>query len=180
MRLLAALLLLVSVPANVLAQLDRKDYQIFKDVAREIERYPRFSVFDNVEVGVNDGAVSLAGKVTMGFKAREIERIVSRVSGVTSVRNEIQVLPASIFDDNLRYRAARAIYRHPGFWQYAAMASPPIHIVVENGHMTLTGVVGSNVERMMAQSIVSSLGALTVTNRLRTDAEVRAEAEKLR
>jgi hyperosmotically inducible protein len=179
-RLLGALLLLSVGPAVAFGQPERRDHEIFKDVASQIERYPRFTVFDNVEIGVDSGAVTLVGRVTMGFKIKEIERLVSRVDGVVSVRNEIKALPASVFDDNLRYRAARAIYRHPGFWPYAAMAQPPIHIVVENGQITLTGVVHSNVERMMAQSIVSSIGGFSVTNKLRTDAEVRAELERLR
>jgi osmotically-inducible protein OsmY len=59
------------------------------------------------------------------------------------------------------------------------MVNPPIHIVVENGHVTLTGVVNNNVERMLAQSIASSSLAFSVKNDLKTDAEVKAEAERL-
>jgi len=59
------------------------------------------------------------------------------------------------------------------------MANPPIHIVVENGRVTLEGVVNSNVDRMVARSIASSFGAFSVTNNLKTDAEVTAELERL-
>ncbi|RPJ78204.1 MAG: BON domain-containing protein, partial [Acidobacteria bacterium] len=121
----------------------------------------------------------LSGKVTMPYKAKDLERIASRVAGVTQVRNQIRVLPVSHFDEELRYRIARAIYGHPGFWQYAAMANPPIHIVVENGHVTLTGVVNSNVERMLARSLASSFNAFSVNSQLKTDAEVKADLEKL-
>ena len=79
----------------------------------------------------------------------------------------------------MRYRIARGIYNNPGFWQYAAMVNPPIHILVENGHVTLTGVVNNNVERMMAQSIASSSSAFSVSNKLKTDAEAKADMEKL-
>jgi len=71
------------------------------------------------------------------------------------------------------------IYSHPSFWQYASMANPPIHIVVENGHVTLDGVVNSNTDRMLARSIASSFGAFSVTNDLKTDAEVQQELERL-
>ena len=61
--------------------------------------------------------------------------------------------------------------------QYANRANPPIHIVVDRGHLTLTGVVNNNVERMLARSLVSKLGAFSVKNELKTDAEVRALLE---
>jgi len=80
----------------------------------------------------------------------------------------------SPYDDELRSRIARAIYGNPSFWNYAAMAHPPIHIIVERGHVTLTGVVNSNVERMLARSLASGLGELSVTNALRTDAEAKS------
>jgi hyperosmotically inducible protein len=101
------------------------------------------------------------------------------VEGVRQVRNELQVLPVSFFDDELRYRIARAIYDNPAFWQYASMSNPPIHIVVEKGHVTLTGVVQNNVERMLARSLAMSFNAFSVDNKLRTDAEAKAELEKI-
>jgi len=55
------------------------------------------------------------------------------------------------------------------------MANPPIHIIVEGGHVTLAGVVNSNVERMLARSLATGLGELSVTNALKTDAEVKSE-----
>jgi hyperosmotically inducible protein len=80
----------------------------------------------------------------------------------------------SRFDDELRYRVARAIYGSSAFWHYASMANPPIHIVVENGRVRLTGVVASDVERMLARSLATSFNAFSVTNDLRTDAEMKA------
>jgi hyperosmotically inducible periplasmic protein len=166
-------------PGLLFAQAERKDLQVAKDVAKEVNRYTRFTVFDDVSVQAASGVVTLTGKVTMGFKAQDMSRIAAKVPGVTQVRNELKVLPASQFDDELRYRIARGIYNNPGFWQYAAMANPPIHIVVENGRVTLTGVVNNNVERMMAQTIASSTMAFSVSNKLKTDAEAKADLEKL-
>ena len=79
------------------------------------------------------------------------------------------MLPVSQFDDELRFRIARAIYGNSSFWNYAAMANPPIHIVVNRGRVTLTGVVNSNVERMLARSLATGFGSFEVKN----DAEDR-------
>ena len=85
---------------------------------------------------------------------------------------DIEVLPVSIYDDELRQKIARAIYGNSAFWRYAAMVNPPIHIIVERGRVTLTGVVGSEVDRALARSLATGRGELSVANELRTDAEV--------
>jgi len=156
----------------------RKDLQIFNDVSRQVQRYVYFTIFDDVSASINQGVVTLTGKVTMPFKAKEIAKRTENVEGVTKVVNKIEVLPVSIYDDELRYEIARAIYGNPSFWHYAAMTNPPIHIIVDRGRVTLTGVVNSNVERMLARSIATSFGAFDVKNDLKTDAEVRAALEK--
>jgi hyperosmotically inducible protein len=166
-------------PTLAAAEAPRENLQLFTDVAEQVLRYPRYTVFDDVSINVTSGSVTLTGKVTMPFKAEDIERVVLRVPGVTAVRNRITVLPVSFFDDELRYRIARAIYGNAGFWQYGVMVNPPIHIVVENGRVTLTGVVNSNVERMMAQSLATSFDAFAVVNNLKTDAEMKTELEKI-
>ena len=159
---------------------ERKSLQIVNDVSSEVRKYTRFTIFDDVRIGVADeGVVVLSGRVTMPFKKDDIGRIVSRVDGVSSVRNELSVLPVSPYDDDLRYRIARAIYGSTNFEHYAAMANPPIHIIVERGHVTLTGVVNSNVERMIARSLATTFGAFSVKNELKTDAEMKLLAEKL-
>ena len=117
----------------------------------------------------------LTGRVTMPYKKDDLEKRIAKVDGVRSVRSEIGVLPVSQFDDELRHRVSRAIYSNPSFWNYAIMANPPIHIIVEGGHVTLAGVVNSNVERMLARSLATGLGELSVTNALKTDAEVKSE-----
>jgi len=97
---------------------------------------------------------------------------------VRSISDQIGVLPVSQFDDELRYRIARSIYNNSNFWNYAIMPNPPIHIVVEHGRVTLTGVVQSNVDRMLARSLATQFGALSVTNALKTDAEVGDDVAK--
>jgi hyperosmotically inducible protein len=157
---------------------ERKDFQVLKDVAASVERYTQFTIFDDVSASVKDGVVTLSGKVTMPFKHTDIAKRVAKVDGVREVHDRITVLPVSQFDDELRYRIARSIYNHSNFWNYAIMANPPIHIVVERGRVTLTGVVQSQVDRMLAQSLATQFGAFSVTNALKTDAEVREALEK--
>jgi hyperosmotically inducible protein len=159
---------------------ERKNLQVLRDVASEVRQYSRFTVFDDVNAAIDNGVVTLMGKVTMPFKKDEIEARVARVEGVRQVRNELAVLPVSPFDDELRYRIARAIYSNAAFWHYAAMANPPIHIVVENGRVTLTGVVNNNVERMLARSLATNFGAFSVKNDLKTDAEMQMAFERIK
>jgi len=157
---------------------ERKDHQIFKDVATSVDRYTRFTIFDDVSASVKDGVVTLSGKVTMPFKRDDIEKRIAKIDGVKSVRDQIGVLPVSQFDDQLRARIARSIYNNPNFWNYGIMPNPPIHIVVEHGRVTLTGVVNSEVDRMLARSLASQFGAFSVTSELKTDAEMQALLEK--
>ena len=174
--LLAAALLLCA--QGALAQpAERKDLQVFNDVAKAVNRYEQFTIFDDVSAGVKNGVVTLEGKVTMPYKKDDIEKRVARVNGVNRIVNKVAVLPVSTWDDELRYRIARAIYGNANFWNYAASANPPIHIVVDRGRVTLTGVVQSEVEKMLARSLVTQNGVLSVTNKLQTEAEAREQLE---
>ncbi len=155
-------------------QPERKDFQVAKDVATSVQRYTHFTIFDDISASVRDGVVTLSGKVTEPYKKDDIEKRVAKVGGVVKVDDRIDVLPVSQFDNQLRYRIARSIYGNSNFWNYAVMVNPPIHIVVDRGRVTLTGVVQSNVDRMLARSLASQSGALSVTIDLKTDAEVQA------
>jgi hyperosmotically inducible periplasmic protein len=175
----AGLLLVAQVSfADAGGQGVRKDLQVLKDVAASVDRYTQFTIFDDVNASVKDGVVTLTGKVTMPFKRDDIEKRVAKIDGVRALQDNIDVLPVSQFDDELRLRIARSIYGNQNFWNYGIMPSPPIHIVVEHGRVTLTGVVQSDVERMLARSLATRFGALSVTNSLKTDAEVRDALEK--
>jgi osmotically-inducible protein OsmY len=177
--LLGALLVAISAQATFGATLDRKDLQIFNDVSKSINRYVHFTIFDDVSANVKDGIVTLTGRVTMPYKRDDIMRRVADVAGVTEVHDDISVLPVSRFDDQLRYQIARSIYRNPNFVNYAIGPNPSIHIVVEHGHVTLTGVVNNNTDRVIARSLVDQFGVMSVKNELKTEAEVREALEKL-
>jgi osmotically-inducible protein OsmY len=172
----AAVVLTMSAPAFAA---DPGNLQLFRTVSRQVLSYPQFTVFDNVQAQVDQGMVMLTGKVTMPYKSKDLEKRVAKIPGVTQVVNRIEVLPVSQFDDELRFRIARAIYGNSNFWGYGSMVNPPIHIIVDHGHVTLEGVVNSNVDRALARSLVSGFTTFSVTNNLKTDAEMRAELEKL-
>jgi len=180
----AGLVLLLALPAaaanaTTTDEGGRKDLQLFHDVSKAVTRYVHFTVFDSVDASVKDGVVTLTGRVTMPFKRDDIEKRVSRIDGVRQVRDEIAVLPVSQFDDQIRYKVARAIYTNPNFWNYAILADPPIHVVVEHSRVTLTGTVQSEVEKALARSIATSqFGVMSVTSNLRTEAEVKDALEK--
>jgi osmotically-inducible protein OsmY len=153
---------------------DPRDVKVGDNIVRQVNSYAQFTIFDDVNANIEQGMVVLNGRVTMPYKKDDIGKRIAGIDGVASVQNNIQVLPVSQFDDQLRHRVARAIYGHPSFWNYAAMANPPIHIIVENGRVTLTGVVNSNVERVLARSLATGLGEFSVDSQLRTDAEMRS------
>ena len=159
---------------------ERKDLQLFNDIATAVDHYTQFTIFDDVDVVVKDGTVTLTGDVTMPYKREDIEKRVAKVDGVRQVRNQIRVLPVSLGDDQLRYRIARAIYDDPNFWNYAIGPNPPIHIIVEHGRVTLTGVVNNETDRLIARSLAHQFPALSVKNDLKTNAEVRDLLETIK
>ena len=177
-RTIAAATIVLALSAPTWAA-DRKDFQVARDVSKQVLTYSQFSIFDAVHMQVDDGLVTLTGKVTMPYKKNDIERRVRKLASVERLDNRIEVLPVSQFDDDLRFRIARAIYSNPNFRPFASMVNPPIHVIVERGRVTLEGVVNSQVDRMLARSIASNFLAFDIKNALKTEAEVKAELEKL-
>lgn len=177
-KLMTTVIVMLAMSAPAWAA-DRENLEIYRDVSRQVLRYPQFTIFDSVHAQIHEGVVTLSGRVTMPYKREDIARRVAKVEGVHDVRNEVTVLPVSLFDDELRFRISRAIYGNSHFWRYGAMVNPPVHIVVENGRVTLEGVVNSNIDRMLARSIAGSFDAFSVTNDLKTDAEMDAVLEQL-
>jgi hyperosmotically inducible periplasmic protein len=103
-------------------------------IRKELVTLPFYNVFDNLAYQISDsGEVTLSGQVTRPTLRSSAENVVKRVSGVTSVVNNIEVLPLSPFDDRLRIGLYRAIYSQAGLDRYALGAIPGIHIIVKNG-----------------------------------------------
>ena len=146
------------------------DQKLAERIAEQMRRSTYFTVFDDVEIGVDNGVVTLTGYVTQPIKSDDLARRASHVDGVQEFVNKLEVLPASLGDDRLRAIIANTIYRDPTFSNYASQAIPPIHIIVRNSSVLLTGVVNSEVERRQAENIVRHIpGIIGVQNALRVE-----------
>jgi osmotically-inducible protein OsmY len=133
-----------------------------------IDRYPYYTMFDYIDATIRNGIVTLLGSVTgERNKAQEIEDEVAKVRGVQEVRNQIETLPPSLGDDNLRAAIAERIASSNDFDQYANMRNPPFHIVVRNGNVTLFGRVQSEVDYRQLESLIRFTGGVQrVENKL--------------
>ena len=129
-----------------------------KSVRHGILMYSNYTMWDDISFRIDNGNVELLGAVSKPYKKSDLERIVQRIPGVASVTNEIKVLPLSPQDDRLRLQVARAIYRDPALSRYAMGAVPAIHIIVDNGHVTLTGAVNNTVDKQVAGMRASGAG----------------------
>jgi hyperosmotically inducible periplasmic protein len=137
--------------ANNLQVVAANDDSILKQAGKRIRTYAYYSIFDDVALQSLGGHLVLTGHVTQPWRKSDIENLVETIPGVQRVENKLEVLPLSSFDDQIRLRVARAIYRDPVLSRYAIQANPPIHIVVKNGNVRLTGVVNNAVEKAVAQ-----------------------------
>ena len=147
------------------------DEALAKQVRHAIVMYPYYSIWDDISFRVDHGNVELIGAVTQPYKKSAIEKMVSQTPGVTAVTDRLEVLPLSPNDDRLRLQIARAIYRDPVLSRYAIQSVPPIHIIVDNGHVTLTGVVNNTMEKQVAGMRASAAGLSfgPVNNNLRVE-----------
>jgi len=127
----------------------------------------RDNAFNNFTLAVKDGSVTVGGDAAT-YPARDSAlAIVQTMPGVKDVVNEVNVLPTSIFDDQLRLRTARAIYRDSVLSRYATDPVDPIRIVVDNGHVTLYGTVQSQMDKNIAGMRANGVfGAFSVDNKI--------------
>jgi hyperosmotically inducible protein len=146
--------------------------RIIREVRHELVMLPYYGVFDNLVYRVDGGAVTLMGQVTRPTLKSDAGTVVKGIEGVTRVDNQIEVLPLSPMDDGLRVAAYRAIYGHPGLDRYAMQAVPPIHIIMDNGKVTLEGVVGTQSDKDTAGIRANSVsGVFSVVNNLRVESD---------
>lgn len=141
---------------------------LVKEVRHVLVMQPFYTVFDNLEFKVDGEQVTLMGQVVRPVLKSDAEAAVKGIEGVTSVKNEIKVLPPAPIDRRIRLREFRAIYSSPGFEKYAIQAVPPIHIIVDMGHVTLVGVVDSQSDKTVALLRAKQVpGVFSVTDKLR-------------
>ena len=145
--------------------------RIVKEVHHELVMLPFYGVFDNLMYKVSpDGTLTLLGEASRPTLKSDAERAVREIEGVERVDNQIKVLPVSPNDDRIRRATYRKIYGHSVLSQYQLRAVPPIHIIVENGHVTLEGVVGRQMEKQVAGMQANSVsGVFSVENNLRVE-----------
>ena len=144
---------------------------IVKEVHHELVMLPFYGVFDNLLYKVSpDGTVTLLGEASRPTLKSDAERAVREIEGVERVDNQIKVLPVSPNDDRIRRATYRKIYGHSVLSQYQLRAVPPIHIVVDNGHVMLEGVVARQMEKQVAGMQANSVsGVFSVENNLRVE-----------
>jgi len=144
--------------AELAAQLDRKIYfdRIGYDVA-----------FNYIDVSVKDGVATLQGATRTDVGRDSALALANRTPGVKDVVNDIKVLPVSGFDDQIRFRALRTIYRDPVLSRYAIDPARPIRIIVDNGHVALYGIVDNTMDKQVAGMRANQVfGAFSVQNNL--------------
>ena len=145
------------------------DDAIAQKVMHELRSYPYYTIFDDVNFRVDNGTVQLLGEVTQPWKKSALAKSIAGIPGVV-LDDELKVLPLSPFDDRIRAQVARAIYRDPVLSRYSIQVVPPIHIIVDNGHVTLTGVVNTELEKQVAGVRANSnLSFGPVTNELHVE-----------
>jgi len=150
----------------------RAQDRVTREVRHELVMLPYYGVFDNLTYRVDGGTVTLMGQVTRPTLKSDAGNVVKGVEGGERVDNKIQVLPLSSMDDGLRIAEYRAIYGHPGLDRYAMQSVPPIHIIVDNGKVTLEGVVANQGDKDMAGVRANTVsGVFSVTNNLRLDSD---------
>jgi hyperosmotically inducible periplasmic protein len=149
------------------------DSQLQQKLAKKLA-YDRVGYGDNafnyIALNVKDGVVTLSGDALWDPPKDSALAIVARTPGVKDVVNDVTVLPVSSFDDSIRLRTARAIYRDSVLGRYASDPVDPIRIVVDNGHVTLYGTVQSAMDKTIAGMRASAVpGAFSVENKLVVD-----------
>ena len=124
--------------------------KLYKEVRHQLVMLPWYSVFDNLVYRVDGDKVTLYGQVTRPVLKSDAEAAVKSIEGVASVVNNIEVLPPSPMDDQLRRALYRAIYGDAGLSRYSIQAVPSIHIIVKNGNVALEGVVDNETDKNLA------------------------------
>lgn len=143
-----------------------------EEVRHQLLLLPYYDVFDWLEGSVTpDGKVTLHGEVVRPIIRDNAEDVVKRIEGVSSVTNQIEILPPSPNDDKLRVALYRVVYNfNSPLFRYALLAVPPIHIVVKNGRVTLKGAVLSPSDSDLAYNAAHGVsGVLGVTNQLKVE-----------
>ncbi len=158
-----------SIPAQEKEKRNEAKYEekLKKEVRHQLVMLPWYSVFDDLKYEVQGDKVTLSGSVTRPSLKSDAEAAVKSIEGVAGVTNNIEVLPLSPMDDQLRRAVYRAIYGEGGLFRYAIQAVPSVHIIVKNGNVTLEGVVDNEMDKNLANIRANQVpNVFSVTNNL--------------
>jgi hyperosmotically inducible protein len=145
----------------------RAKANLVREVGHVLRMLPYYTVFDDLKYRVDGDRVILEGSVTRPTLKSDAEHAVKNLEGVEAVTNNIKVLPPSNGDDAIRRAVYRAIFNEGPLFKYSFMAVPSIHIIVENGNITLEGVVDSQSDKDFAGLKAKTVpGTFNVTNNL--------------
>jgi hyperosmotically inducible periplasmic protein len=148
----------------------RLEQRLSSEVRHELNMIPQFTVFDNLAYRVDGGTVTLFGQVRDAIVKDSAEARVKHLEGVERVDNRIEILPASFNDDRIRRQVARAVFNDSRLFNYAIQPTPPIHIIVKNGHVDLEGVVRTQAEKDDAFIRANGVsGVFSVKNNLQVE-----------
>lgn len=144
------------------------DTRVMKEVRHQLLMLPYYNIFDDLAFRVQGGSVTLLGAVTNPVLKSDAANVVKRVEGVTNVVNDIEVLPVSPMDGQIRRAEFRAIYGDPQIGtRYGYQALPSIHIIVKNGNVTLEGVVANQADKNLIGIRANGVpNVFSVTNNL--------------
>lgn len=146
------------------------DQDLYEEVVKQLRHNVFYSIYDWVNLNVKDGKVTLGGWVYEPWHKRQFEHQVERVPGVVSIDNRIEIESGSQFDDGIRFKAAKLIYDNPFYEAYSSLPGAPIHIVVNNGDVTLEGMVSTTFQKNWAKNaIYTSTDAFHVYNHLQIE-----------
>lgn len=151
---------------------DRHGYALEEEVRHQLVMLPYYNVFDWLEAQIQpDGTVTLKGEVTRPSTKDDAERRVKSLEGASHVVDNIDVLPLSPTDDQIRLAVYRAIFSYNSpLFRYATQSVPPIHIIVKNGHVALKGVVANQNDSDMAYLKASQVSnVFSVKNELQVE-----------
>lgn len=138
-----------------------------EQVRHELAMVPWYGIFDDLGYSVNGTQVTLTGAVVNPATKIDAAGRVKNIKGVTSVVDNIKVLPPSSMDFRIRHAEYRSIFGYSDLYRYAMGAIPSVHIIVDNGHVTLVGYVDSEADRQMAYMRANAVpGVFSVTNNL--------------
>jgi len=168
-HLAASLIAMAALMVPAVASAQISDQTLGEHVASTVHKYLKLTMFDDVTITVKDRNVVLTGRVTQPLKKDELGQRVAKIDGVRTFTNNIEVLPSSIVDQQLRQRLALSIYGNPAFQRYADMREPPIHIIVQDSHVTLVGIVNDEGEKALAGALARINGVMDVRNELRIE-----------